>query len=410
MAEFSKTLIIGGGQAGLSLSYYLSQQNQPHLVLDRAALPADAWRNHRWDSFTLVTPNWQVKLPGAEYQGGDPDGYLPRDAIVKVIEDYIRRYQLPVRFGVEATAIEQMPQGYRVKTSAGDYEAANVVLATGLFQTPKIPPFSAQVPPSILQLHSSQYRNPDQLPPGAVLVVGSAQSGCQITEDLFLSGRKVYLCTGSAGRFPRHYRGKDLMWWMVRTGFFDQPPDKLPSSKARFFGNPHVTGARGGHTINLHQFARDGIVLLGHIHDIQQGKVSLTPDLKENLAKADQMAAMFTKSVDDYIAAQGLADVPLETLPDLRDGYDAEEILELDLADAGINAIIWACGYKFDFSWISFLHCDGDGYPLQQRGVTAHQGLYILGLPWLTARKSGLFLGVGEDAAYLASQIAARSA
>jgi putative flavoprotein involved in K+ transport len=193
MIESVDTVIVGGGQAGLSVSYFLRQQAREHVVLERAAQAGEAWRNHRWDSFTFVTPNWMIRLPGAEYQGDDPDGFLPRDQIVQVFEQYVERFTLPVRYGVQVTAVESVNGGYRVTTDRGMIQAANVVIATGSFQQPKIPPFSAHLPPEVRQLHSGEYRNPRALPPGAVLVVGSAQSGCQIAEELYQSGRKVYL-------------------------------------------------------------------------------------------------------------------------------------------------------------------------------------------------------------------------
>ncbi len=297
--------------------------------------------------------------------------------------------------------------GFQVSTDETVFEAANVVMATGLFQKPKIPPFSANLSATITQLHSSEYRNPQSLPPGAVLVVGSAQSGCQIAEELHQSGCRVFLCVGSAGRVPRRYRGKDIFWWLDRSGFFNRPPDALPSPRAKFAGNPHVSGKGGGHTLNLHQFARDGVVLLGHVQDAQGNRIMLAPDLHENLRKADKFEADVVKIADEYIAKNG-PDVLEERLPELRDGYAAEVIRELDLAAAGIKTVIWAVGYRFDFSLVRLPILDGDGYPLQQRGITRYPGLYFVGLPWLTNQKSGLLLGVGDDAAHIAADIADR--
>ena len=233
MTEQIDTLIVGGGQAGLSLSYYLTQQRRSHVILEQAAQLANAWRSHRWDSFTLVTPNWQIRLPGYEYQGDDPHGFLSRIEVVDYLERYAASFNAPVRFGLRATAVEPKGAGYRVQTNEGEYEAANVVIATGLFQQAKIPPFSANLPPEVKQLHSSEYRNPGGLPSGAVLVVGSAQSGCQIAEELYQSGRKVYLCVGgSSGRAPRRYRGKDCTWWLDQIGFYQRTVDQLaPGSR-----------------------------------------------------------------------------------------------------------------------------------------------------------------------------------
>lgn len=238
-------------------------------------------------------------------------------------------------------------------------------------------------------------------------MVGSAQSGSQIAEELYLSGRKVYLCTGSAGRVPRRYRGKDIFEWMNLTGFLDRTPDVLPSPQAKFAGNPHVSGRDGGRTLNLHQFVRDGVSLAGHIQGGEGNTIHVAGDLKENLAKADKVETDLVKMVDAYIARNGL-DIPAETLPVLQDGYEVEELREIDLQSAGITTIIWAMGYRFDFSFIKLPVQDTDGFPIQKRGVTAYPGLYFVGLPWLDKMRSGLLVGVGESAEYIASQIIAR--
>jgi putative flavoprotein involved in K+ transport len=404
MSEYVETVIVGGGQAGLAISYYLSQQGRAHIILEQAPQPAEAWRNHRWDSFTLVTPNWMVRMPGAEYQGDDPDGFMTRDEVVAYLEGYIERFGLPIQFGVRVTSVEPKGAGYLVHADEATVEAANVVIATGLYQQPNIPPISANLPGDVQQLHSSEYRNPAALPPGAVLVVGSAQSGSQIAEELYQSGRKVYLSVGGSGRGPRRYRGKDIARWLSETGSNDMTVDKLPSPQAKFAASGQVSGKDGGHTINLHQFARDGVVLLGRMQAAQGGKITLAPDLKENLAETDKLEADLLKEIDDYIEKNRL-DVPQETLPELQDGYDAEVITELDVQSAGITSVIWATGYKFDFSLVRLPVFDGDGFPIQKRGVTDYPGLYFLGLPWLHTAQSGNLYGVGDDAAHIVADI-----
>lgn len=406
MAQRVETIVIGGGQAGLSMSYFLAQAGREHAVLEQAAASGEAWRNHRWDSFTLVTPNWTFKLPGAEYQGDAPDGFMPRDEIVSRFEQYVERYHLPVLYNTPVASVERLGDGekYRITTSAETYLADQVVVATGLFQQPKTLPFSANLPTGILQLHSDEYHNPDALPPGAILVVGSGQSGCQIAEELYQSGRKVYLSTSGAGRVPRRYRGQDIVWWLDRNGFFDRTADRLPSPKDRFAANPHLSGKDGGHTLNLHQFARDGVTLLGHIRGAQDGKIWLAPDLRDNLARSDRAETEILKMIDDYIQSMGL-DAPPEELQKLEDGYTVEILTELDLHRAGIATVIWAIGYQFDFSLVRLPVVDDFGYPLQNQGMTAYPGLYFLGLPWLRTFKSGLLLGVGQDAALVASKI-----
>jgi len=404
MIEQVDTIIIGAGQGGLSTSYFLKQQGREHIILEQADHVAEAWHK-RCDSFTLITPNWTVQLPGAEYQGDDPDAFMLRDDLIKYFEDYVKQYELPVRYGVRVTSVEPIEAGYLVRTDKGEFESANVVMATGMFQRPKILPFSSNLSAEINQLHSSEYHNPEALPDGAVLVVGSAQSGCQIAEELYQSGRKVYLSVGSAGRLPRRYRGKDVTRWLAEIGFADMTVDKLPSPKAKFRGSAHGAGKDGGHTINLHQFARDGVVLLGHIQSMQGDRIVLVTDMHDSLANADKVEADFVKQVDDYIEENGL-DVPEESLPELKDGYELELIPELDLKSAGITSVIWATGYRFDFSLVKLPIVDEDGYPLQKRGVTEYPGLYFIGLPFLHKLKSGLLSGVGDDAAHLVSVIA----
>ncbi len=404
MIERIETIIVGGGQAGLSLSYFLTQQHREHVVLEQAGQLGNTWRNARWDSFTLVTPNWHIRLPGFHYAGNEPDGFMLRAEIVSYLEEYARTFNPPVRFKTQVTSVDRNADGYRVTTDQNVLQARNVVVATGLFERPKLPPFSANLPRDILQIHSSEYRNERALPPGAILIVGSAQSGCQIAEELYQAGRKVYLCVGTAGRVPRRYRGKDSVWWLTEVGFFDQIVDTLPSPKAKYAGNPHLSGKNGGHSLNLHQFAREGVTLLGRLNDARDGNIYLAANLHESLAKVDQIEADLLKMIDNHIEKHGL-NVPQELVPQMRDGYAVEEISQLDLTSAQIKTIIWSAGYAFDFGWVHLPVFGNDGYPIQKQGVTDFPGLYFLGLNWLHKRKSALFLGVGEDAAHIADAI-----
>jgi putative flavoprotein involved in K+ transport len=404
--EKIETVIVGGGQAGLATSYHLKQLGRDHVIFEQAEKPAHVWRNDRWDSFTLVTPNWSVQLPGAHYAGNDPDGFMPKDEIVAYFERYVEKFDLPVQFNTSVLQVVPLEnkKGYQVKTNNKTYHAKNVVMATGTFQRPKIPAFSTNIPTGILQLHSGHYRNPDRLPDGAVLVIGAAQSGMQIAEELHQSGRTVYLSTGAAPRVPRRYRGKDIVSWMLDTGFMDQTVDKLPSPKARLTGNPQASGKDGGHSLNLHQFVRDGIKLFGHVAGAQDGKVTFKPDLKENLAKTDKIEKDIITMIDRYIASNGI-NAPQETLPDLQDGYSVEVLTELDLKTANINTIIWAMGYAFDYDLVKLPVTDEDNFPIQQRGVTQYPGLYFVGMNWLHKRKSAILLGVNEDAEYIVAAI-----
>ena len=409
MVEHKDVVIIGAGQAGLSLGYYLAQSGREYVILEQASRIIPAWRG-RWDSFTLVLPNWTVQMPGFAYEGEDPDGFMGRDELVEYFEQFAATFDPDVRFGWKVTAVEKNPNGdnYWVHTSESLIEADNVVVAAGTFQTPRIPPFSKNISEGIAQLHTNDYSNPESLPDGAVLVVGTGQSGCQIAEELHQSGRKVYLCVGGATRIPRRYRGQDSIYWLGSTGFFDQTVDSLPSSKARFNANPFLTGKGGGRSLDLHQFARDGIVLLGHLKDAQGDTVVLVPDLNESLVKVDQSVLDFKQAVDKYIDENHIEaeEAPLQA--EMKDGYASEIIEELDLRAVGIKTIIWATGYRFDFSWVKFPLLDSDDYPIQTCGVTEYPGLYFLGLHWLYKRKSGLLWGVGEVAAHIAEDIVAR--
>jgi putative flavoprotein involved in K+ transport len=404
--EQLNTVVIGGGQAGLSISYYLTEQGREHVVLEKDR-PGEAWRSRKWDSFTLVTPKRQMQLPGLAYQGDDPHGFMTRDEVVDTIDEFIASFHPPLRLGVEALSVEgrELGGGFKVDTDAGPLEASNVVVATGTFQRPKIPAFSQAISPHVTQVHSSLYRNPDRLPPGAVLVVGSGQSGCQITEELYESGRKVYLSTSSVGRAPRRYRGKDFTWWLDNMGFVDRTVDQLDSPAERFDPNPHVTGKDGGHTLNLHQFALDGVTLLGHLEGATGATVHAADDLHENLSAADKTATEMKKGIDRFIEKAGI-DAPEAEEEELRAGYDVEPITALDLEDAGVNIIIWATGYNYDFeSLVRFPIWDEFGYPVQRRGITEEPGLYFLGLHWLHTLKSGLFAGIADDAAHVAAHI-----
>lgn len=411
-SERIETLIVGAGQAGLATSYWLTQQERPYLVLEQASRPGYVWHDDRWDSFTFVTPNWMIRLPGAAYQGDAPDGFLPRDEIVAYFARYVTDFRLPIRYGVRVLSVERTGDGrrYRVQTETTRYEAINVVVATGAYQHPKIPAFSASLPPEVAHLHSGAYRRPEALAPGAVLVVGSGQSGCQIAEELYQSGRTVYLCAGRAGRMPRRYRGLDAWAWAYLTGAVDHTVSQLHSPQERFEAHPHLSGKGGGHSINLHRFAREGVRLLGHLRDARGGHIALAPDLHESLAAADQAEANFCEAADRYVEQVGL-DAPPEALPKLADGYAQEERSELDLSSAEIRTVIWAIGYTFDFGLVKApLHdlFDATGYPIQAAGVTRFPGLYFVGLPWLRSRGSGLLFGVGNDAAWIAADIARR--
>lgn len=403
-----ETVIIGGGQAGLAVSYLLTEREMDHVILERSDQVASAWKS-KWDSFTLVTPNWQLQLPGFSYEGDEPDGFLFRDKVVSFLEEYTEHFNLPMRFGSQVTSVEHNVDetGYVVKTLDTLYTANNVIVATGSFHHPHIPECREKVSPDIRQMHSSEYQNPEEIPDGGVLIVGSGQSGCQIAQELHEHGRRVFLSTGSAGRLPRRYRGKDCMYWAEKIGIFTRTVQDLESPEERFAPNPHVSGKDGGRDINLHQFARDGITLLGHLRDVEGDRVFLADDLHENLTQADQFAAEFCNGVDNFVEATGM-DAPKEDISRLTHGFDQELITELNLGSSGISTILWATGFDWDWSWIDLPLFDEFDYPIQNRGITDYPGLYFIGLRWQHTLKSSLFYGVGDDARHLVKHLAYR--
>lgn len=411
MDERVEVAVVGAGQSGLAASHHLTEQGREHVLLERAAQVADRWRTDRWDSLTLVSPNWSLRLPGFSYAGDDPDGFLGRAGVIRYLEDYAASFAAPVRFRTEVTSVAAHPSGtgFLVTTDSGRIEADDVIVATGPYHLPRLPAASAGLPAEILQLHSTHYRNPEQLPPGAVLVVGTGQSGAQIAEELQQRGRQVYLSVGSSGRAPRRYRGRDIIWWLLRVGFFDETYDEAPEPKSREGGIPHVSGRGGGHTLNLHRFARDGVRLLGRVRGADgTATLRLAGDLHQNLEKADGFAAFATQAIDGFVAQTGMDAPPAEDEEPLRDGYATDPVEELDLAAAGITSVVWATGYRYDFGQIHFPVFGEHGYPVQRQGVTAVPGLYFLGLQWMHTRKSATFWGVGEDAAHVAEHLAAR--
>src|SRR5215217_806329 len=344
-------IIIGGGQAGLAMSYYLTEQGRPHIVLEQGRI-AESWHSQRWDSLHLVSPNRTLALPGFPYAGDDPDGFMGKDEVVGHLEAYARSFGAPVREGVRVTALEPGPDGagFLVRTDDGTYSAAQVVIATGALQRPLIPPYAAELPAHVAQLVPYAYRNPQQLPDRAVLVVGSGQAGCQIAEELRRSGRPVYLSCGRSWRAPRRYRGRDVALWLRDIGWFDRTVDGLPPGARTGLPNPQFTGSGGGRDLNVHTLAAEGVVLLGRLRRIRDGTFALAPDLAGNLAAGDEQALGMLQAIDEQIRTRGL-DVPAAEQPAER--RSAVELAqqaptELDLAQAGIGTVIWATGYRPD--------------------------------------------------------------
>jgi putative flavoprotein involved in K+ transport len=407
-----EVVVVGGGQAGLAMSYYLTAQGRPHVVLEQGRI-AESWRSKRWDSLRLVGPNRTLELPGFPYAGDDPDDFMGKDEVATHLEAYARSFDAPVGTGVRVIAVAPDPNGvgFLVRTGEGAYTAAQVIVATGALQRPFVPVLAADLPAHIAQVVPYAYRSPAALPPGAVLVVGSGQAGCQIAEELRRAGRPVYLSIGRSWWAPRRYRGRDLALWLRTVGWFDRTVDSLPPGARTGLPNPQFTGSGGGRDLNVHTLAAEGVVLLGRLQRICDGTIALAADLAEKLAAGDEQALGMLQAIDDHIREQGL-DAPRADRPDsLRPAAELARgtPAELDLDAAGVSTVIWATGYRPDLSWVQLPVLDPQGYPVQRRGVTAVPGLYVLGLDWLHSAKSGLFAGIGEDAAYLAQRITERA-
>lgn len=396
--------VVGGGQAGLSVSYCLRERGIKHVVVERNRVGHE-WRERRWDSFCLVTPNWQCKLPGYPYQGDDPDGFMVRDEIIRYLEDYVAFFQPPLAEGVSVDGLRRSPSGvFELSTSEGDFTADQVVVATGPYHTPSVPRMAERLPADVEQIHSSRYRNPGQLPEGGVLVVGTGQSGCQIAEDLHLAGRRVHLAVGSAPRVARFYRGRDCVAWLDDMGYYAKDIGDFDDAGAvRMRVNHYVTGRDGGRDIDLRAFARDGMRLYGRLTGIDGTHMDFADDLKVNLDRADAVAEGIKDGIDAYITAQGI------TAPDearyVPVWEPAEQAASLDLEDAGITSVVWSTGFRRDHRWVEIPAFDGRGYPMHWRGATSTPGLYFLGLPWQYSWGSGRFEAVGRDAEFLANHI-----
>lgn len=394
-------VVVGAGQAGVAMSEHLSANGLSHVVLERGRV-AERWRSERWDSLVANGPAWHDRFPGLTFPG-DPNAFVPKEQVADYFVQYAKKINAPIRCGIEVTSVTRLDGkfGFRVETTDGVYEAGFVVAATGAFQTP-ITPDLIPAQTGIHQIHSSSYRNPDQLPDGAVLVVGAGSSGTQIAEELMNAGRKVYLSVGPHDRPPRSYRGRDFVWWLGVLNKWDA--EATPEAD-------HVTiavsGANGGHTVDFRNLADQGMTLLGRTEAYQDGKLKIAPDLAKNIAAGDANYLALLDEADAFVAQNGL-DLPEE--PEARViGADPEcisdPLRELDVQDAGISTVIWATGFGRDYGWLKFDTFDENGTPLHTRGISREPGIYFLGLPWQTRRGSSFIWGVWYDAKYLADHM-----
>ncbi|WP_158970641.1 flavin-containing monooxygenase [Chachezhania sediminis] len=404
--EKTEVLVVGGGQAGIAMSEHLGAEGVSHIVLERGRI-AESWRTKRWDSLVANGPAWHDRFPGLEF-AGDPDAFVGKEDVAAYMEAYAAQIDAPVRCGVEVASVTRLEgkQGFRAETSAGPIEADYVVAATGPFHTPLMPKLVPDTA-GLTQMHSIDYRNPDALPDGAVLVVGAGSSGVQIAAELREAGRDVYLSVGPHGRPPRSYRGRDYCWWLGVLNKWDA--EATP-------GVEHVTisvsGAKGGHTVDFRALAHAGITLVGRTESYADGHLTFAPDLARNIAEGDRNYLAVLDEADAFAADNGL-DLPEEPearqiLPD--PGCVTHPVLDLDLAKAGITTIIWATGFALDYGWLKVNALDADGKPSHLRGISDEPGVYFLGLPWQTRRASSFIYGVWHDARYITDHILKRRA
>lgn len=406
-----EVVVIGAGSAGLGTGYHLQRKGIDFVILERGRI-GEAWRTQRWDSFALNTPNRISGLPGSPYDGDDPDGFLPRDAVVQSFEQHATRHGLPIRPGTAVVGVSVDDGGFLVQAvgpdGPGTVAARAVVVASGGQASPKIPPIASNIPDHVLQMHSADYRSPDALPDGAVVVVGSGQSGCQIVEDLLAAGRTVYLSTSRVARVPRRYRGRDILVWLRDIGMMDQTVPDLEDPMMRFAAQPLVSGVGPrGRTVSLQALQRAGARLMGRVSGVSNGRLVGDDGLAEHIAFGDGFSAQIKTAIDGFIAATGADCPPPDDDPaDLPAGPEvaAAGIGSVDLSEVG--AVIWSTGFTGDYGWLGVAPLDGRGQPIHDRGVSPTPGIYFVGMPWQHTRKSGIIFGIDEDAAHVVAAVA----
>lgn len=399
-------VIVGGGQAGLCVSYYLKKASIDHVVLEKESELTHAWRHKRWDNFTLVTPNWQCLLPDHPYHGNEPHGFMKKNEIVEYLDGFIKKLNPPALLNIEVQHVTKIAaQEFEIETNLGKTTAKQLVVAVGGYHTPIYPKLRETLPENVLVMHSEQYFNVDQLPEGNVLVVGSGQSGAQIAEDIHLAGKKVYLSTGDAPRCARFYRGKDVVTWLFEMGYYGTTvKDHRYSEEVRKSTNHYVTGRDGGRDIDLRKFALEGMQLLGRFENFQNGQLVFRPDLNQNLDMADATYNRINASVDDYITKNNIeTDEPASKYQPVW--TPAQEITHVDLIQENITSIIWCIGFRPDYSWIDLDIFKDDGYPQHDRGITIDSDVTFIGLPWLHTWGSGRFMDVAKDAEFISAHV-----
>ncbi len=399
-------MIVGAGHAGLAMSRCLAEHSIDHVLLERGEI-AHTWRTERWDSLRLLTPNWQSRLPGFGYEGDDPDGYRTLPQVIDFIENYAKALSAPVRTHTTVTSVSNAESGYLVRTNRGDWRCRTLVLASGAFNIARVPGFADRVPPSVVTLTAQSYRNPDQLADGGVLVVGASSSGTQIAYELQRSGRPVTLSVGEHIRAPRIYRGRDLQWWMDAAGVLDEGYDQVDDiARARRVPSLQLAGTPDHLTLDLNALTDIGVKLVGRIAGItEDGKAQFAGSLRNMCALSDLKMGRLLDLIDEWARASGLDGTvaPPHRLPPTR--VEHAPPLGLDLAESGIKTIIWATGYRPDFSWLELPVLDRKGRVRHDGGIVCLPGVYLMGAPFLRRRKSTLIDGAGDDARDLSAHL-----
>ena len=397
-------VVVGGGQAGLSASHQLCKYGINHIVLERSKR-FHSWKKDRWDSFCLVTPNWQCRLPGWHYKGDDPNGYMVKDDIVDYLEGFANSFQPPIQEGVRVTGVDRCSDGkILITTSETRWIADFVILATGSYDLQLKPDFAKNLNPDIVQVSSKSYKNPSDIPDGTCLVIGTGQSGVQMMEDLWIEGRDVRLSVGSAPRSPRIYRGRDATDWLYEIGEYSKTIEQQPDPKqTEAKTNHYLSGRNGGHEIDLREFALKGLKLYGTVSNFDDDRIFFEPNLEENLDRADESYLKICRMIDDYIESEGI-DAPEKPIF-TKKWKPSNETESLDMIREGITSVLWCTGFKPDYSWLKIDCLDNRGRPIHRRGITQEYGVYFLGLNWLNTWGSGRFLSVAEDAEFLVNDI-----
>ena len=402
------TIVVGAGQAGIAMSEHLTANGIDHLIFERDRI-AESWRTRRWDSLVANGPAWHDRFPSLDFEGHSGEDFVSKDTVVSYFENYVAHINAPVKCGVDVTHVTRDVTygGFAVSTTCGLYRAKHIVAATGAFQTPVMPPIIPEEA-GLQQMHSADYRNPDQLREGAVLVVGGGSSGAQIAQELMESGRKTFISISPHDRPPRRYRDRDNVWWLGVLGKWEMPTPAPGTEHVTFA----VSGKDGGHTIDFRKFAASGMVLLGMTQAYDNGVLTFADDLQANIAHGDKNYLSVLEEADDFVRRNNL-DLPED--PEARKTWPDPESLTnpihaLDLARENITSVIWATGYKLDFGWLDIGEYDVRGRPLHSRGISSEPGLYFVGLPWLSRRGSSFIWGVWHDAKFIADQIAIQHA